>query len=378
MPKRLSSRSSHLPPDDTKRSKNELLRELRMLRRQYVNLKILENEQDRALAALKESQEKYRRIVETANDIIYRTDARGYFTYANHAAVRVIGYPIKEIIGKNYLDLIRPDYRKKAMRHYTMQTQGKMRSSYFEFPAITRSGAVVWLGQNVQLILQGKRIVELQAVARDITEVKHAEEMRAQLELQLRQAQKMESIGRLAGGIAHDFNNILGIILAHISLLDRSDLPSAQRIASIEAMTRTVARAKGMVSELLTLPRKGEPSLDYVDVGKAIEEFASVVEVTFPRSIPPDIRCARNLPGIDADPNQFHQLLLNLFVNATDAMPTGGTIEVRTEICPPTLLRKKFSGGEEKTYVGIWVKDTGMGMDEATRARIFEPFFSTN
>ena len=83
-----------------------------MLRRQYVNLKILEHEHDRALAALKESQEKYRRIVETANDIIYRTDARGYFTYANHAAVRVIGYPIKEIIGKNYLDLIRPDYRK--------------------------------------------------------------------------------------------------------------------------------------------------------------------------------------------------------------------------------------------------------------------------
>src|SRR3972149_3488826 len=94
MPKLLPSRSSPLPPDDTKRSKNELLRELRMLRRQYVNLKILEHEHDRALAALKESQEKYRRIVETANDIIYRTDARGYFTYANHAAVRVIGYPM--------------------------------------------------------------------------------------------------------------------------------------------------------------------------------------------------------------------------------------------------------------------------------------------
>ena len=204
MPKRPSSHSSNLPPDDRKRSKNELLKELRMLRRQYVSLKILEHEHDKALAALKESQEKYRGIVETANDIIYRTDARGNFTYANADATRVIGYPIREVLGKNYLELIRPDYRKKTFRHYAAQMERGTRSTYFEFPAITKNGAVVWLGQNVQLIMQGKKIIELQSVARDITEIKQAEEMRAQLELQLRQAQKMESIGRLAGGIAHE------------------------------------------------------------------------------------------------------------------------------------------------------------------------------
>jgi len=211
-----------------------------MLRRQYVNLKILKYEHDKALAALKESQEKYRRIVESASDIIYRTDERGYFTYANHAAVRIIGYPIKEILGRNYMELLRPDYRKKAYRHYTMQTEQRIPSTYFEFPAVSNEGETVWLGQNVQLIMQGKRIVELQAVARDITEVKRAEEERARLEVQLRQSQKMESIGRLAGGIAHDFNNILGIILAHVSLLERSDLPAEQKSSSIEALNRTV------------------------------------------------------------------------------------------------------------------------------------------
>ena len=240
MPNRLSTRPAKLPRDDNQRSKKELLKELRMLRRQYVNLKILKYEHDKALAALKESQEKYRRIVESASDIIYRTDERGYFTYANHAAVRIIGYPIKEILGRNYMELLRPDYRKKAYRHYTMQTEQRIPSTYFEFPAVSNEGETVWLGQNVQLIMQGKRIVELQAVARDITEVKRAEEERARLEVQLRQSQKMESIGRLAGGIAHDFNNILGIILAHVSLLERSDLPAEQKSSSIEALNRTV------------------------------------------------------------------------------------------------------------------------------------------
>jgi PAS domain S-box-containing protein len=112
------------PADDSRRSKEELLKELKKLRRLYVNLKILEYEHDKARAELKESQDKYRQIVETANDIIYRTDARGYFTYANHAAVRIIGYPLKEIIGKNYLELIHPEYRKRAMKHYSASRPG--------------------------------------------------------------------------------------------------------------------------------------------------------------------------------------------------------------------------------------------------------------
>ena len=377
MPKRPLSRSSHLPPDDSKRSKNELLKELKVLRRQYVTLKILEHEHDIALAALKESQEKYRGIVETANDIIYRTDALGNFIYANHAAVRIIGYPIREILGKSFLDFIRPDFRKRAMRHYSLQLEQRTRNTYFEFPAISKSGAVVWLGQNVQLIMQGKKIIELQSVAREITAIKQAEEMRAQLELQLRQAQKMESIGRLAGGIAHDFNNILGIVLAHVSLLERSDLPSQQKKASIDALNRTVGRAKGMVGELLTLARKSEPSFENLDVARAIEEFASVIKGTFPRSILLNIRHSPGVPGIDADPNQFHQLLLNLFVNARDAMPHGGTISVTMEECSWQSVRNRFSEAQEKTYVGIHVKDTGIGMDSATKTRIFEPFFST-
>jgi len=132
-----------------------------------------------------------------------------------------------------------------------------------------------------------------------------------------------------------------------------------------------------MVGELLTLARKSEPSLEYLDVEKAIREFAPVIEGTFPRSISLSIRCTRGLPGIDADPNQFHQLLLNLFVNARDAMPNGGKIEVTTEQYFGESVRMIFREAEETPYVGIRVKDTGIGMDESTRVRIFEPFFST-
>ncbi len=377
MPKSSSPRSTSSRKNDEERSREELLKELRSLRRQYVNLKILEYEHEKAVTALRESEDKYRQIVESANDIIYRIDPRGYFTYANHAAVRIIGYPLKEIIGRNYLEFLHPGSRKMAMKHYLIQTTQRIPTTYFEFQAVTKRGSTVWLGQNVQLILQGKKIVELQAVARDITELKEAERMREELELQLRQAQKMESIGRLAGGIAHDFNNILGIILAHGGILEKSDIPEKQRLSSLEAINKTVARAKNMVRELLTLARKTEPSLEQINVNKAIEEFLAVIEGTFPASVRFAVQCEKDLLWIEADSNQFHQLLLNLLVNARDAMPNGGTITVRTKAASQENVRERFHDAPDGSYVCIAVEDTGLGMDESTRTRIFDPFFST-
>lgn len=363
--------------NDARRTREELLSELTSLRRQYVNLKILEYEHERALGALRESEERYRQIVETATDIIYRISPRGYFTYANPVAVRIIGFSLNEIIGKNYLDLVQPEYRKKAVKHYLEQTTQRIPSTYFEFPAISKDGSIVWLGQNVQIVLRDNEIVELQAVARDLTERKKEEAKRQHLELQLLQAQKMESIGRLAGGIAHDFNNILGIILAYTNILENKNLPHEKIRMSLDAITRAIQRAKGMVRELLTLARKTEPSLEYVDVNKSIRDFSRMIMETFPKTIAFSMQYADQSPGILADPNQFHQVLLNLLVNARDAMPRGGTLEITTKLAPVESMKKDYPDARDVPYAMISVRDTGIGMDEQTRARVFEPFFST-
>lgn len=363
--------------DDAGKSRADLLAELGSLRREYVNLKILETEHERALAALREGEERYRQIVETATDIIYRISPEGYFTYANPVAVRIIGYDLREIIGKNYIDLVRPDFRKKAMRHYLHQTMNRIPSTYFEFPAMTKDGSEVWLGQNVQIILYENEIIELQSVARDLTEIRKAEEVRQQLELQLIQAQKMESVGRLAGGIAHDFNNILGIILAYTNLLGERNLPAEKFSLSLAAIQRAVERAKGMVRQLLTLARKGDPVLQYLDVNEAVQGFLQMIMDTFPRTIAFTSLLERSRPGVLADQNQFQQILLNLFVNARDAMPAGGTLEVKTAITEDPAVMKKFEREGATAGVRISVKDSGTGMDEATKARVFEPFFST-
>ncbi|MBI4417454.1 MAG: PAS domain S-box protein [Ignavibacteriales bacterium] len=374
------SASPAAPPsrdDDSAKSREELLRELSQLRREYVNLKILEEEHDRALAALREGEERYRQIVETATDIIYRISPEGYFTYANPVAVRIIGYDLNEIIGKNYIDLIRPDFRKKAIRHYLQQTRERIPSTYFEFPAMAKDGREVWLGQNVQIILYDDQIIELQAVARDLTEMRKAGEERQALELQLIQAQKMVSAGRLAGGIAHDFNNILGIILAYTNLLEERNLPPEKAQMSLDAITRAVERAKGMIRQLLTLARKSDPSLEYVEVNDAVKAFMHMITETFPRTIDFATAFDESNPGILADQSQFQQILLNLFVNARDAMPQGGRLEVSTLVVNEITMSKKFAQAQLTAYVSISVRDTGTGMDEATKARVFEPFFST-
>ncbi len=365
------------PSSDRDRTRDELLQELRELRREYVNLRILQDERDEAVQALRKSEERYRRIVESANDIIYRIDPKGFFMYANPCAERIMGYSLREIDGKNFVDFVRADYRKRVMRHYLQQAKGRIPVTYFEFPAIAKDGRQVWLGQNVQVILEGERIVELQAVARDITEIKKAEEERLNLERQFRQAQKMESIGRLAGGIAHDFNNILGIILAYTSILEGGRTSGKNSRMSLDAIRKAVERAKKMVKELLTLAHKSTPQLVYLDLNASVQDFTTMIMETFPRTIAFSVELDEDIPGILADSSQLDQVLLNLYVNARDAMEKGGTLTVTTSRWAGPRVREKFPAAEAEEYVCLTVSDTGIGMDETTRVKAFEPFFST-
>jgi signal transduction histidine kinase/ActR/RegA family two-component response regulator len=224
---------------------------------------------------------------------------------------------------------------------------------------------------------QSGRTYKIYGANQDITERKRAEETKRDLEAQLHQAQKLESVGTLASGIAHDFNNILGIILGHSSLLERLREDSNMHSESVAAIMKATQRGASLVKQLMLFARKAEPLLESVKINNIIGELTKLMQETFPKTIAISTSLQQDLPTIVADAGQIHQVLLNLFVNARDAMPSSGTLSISTRTIDGKAVSSRFSRATARQYVQIEVTDTGIGMDEATRQRIFEPFFTT-
>jgi len=194
----------------------------------------------------------------------------------------------------------------------------------------------------------------------------------------LRQAQKLESIGRLAGGIAHDFNNLLNIISAYATVLaEHGGTDEKKRTEGLEAIQRSVQRGSALVRQLLTFARKTDVVFGPVRLNAVVEEIVEILRATFPKEIVVEADLAPELPAIKADANQLHQAVLNLCVNARDAMPRGGTITVDTAQVDGDDLRGRFSDAAEKAYARLRISDSGLGMDNETRHRMFDPFFTT-
>jgi nitrogen-specific signal transduction histidine kinase/ActR/RegA family two-component response regulator len=201
-------------------------------------------------------------------------------------------------------------------------------------------------------------------------------EERRKLEEQLLQAQKMESIGVLAGGIAHDFNNILNIIQGYASTLSAPGVQIKQMEESLTVINKTVQRGSSLVQQLLTLARKNSLQLELVSINGLIQGLVSLIRQTFPKTIELGSVLEADLPPIRADRNQIEQALLNLCVNASDAMPDGGKLTFKTESVDGGTL-EGLGDDLEARYVCVEVSDTGKGMEESVRERIFEPFFTT-
>jgi two-component system CheB/CheR fusion protein len=322
----------------------------------------------RAQEEMRSAEARYRRLFETAREGIWTFDAKsGEVLDVNPFLVELLGYSREELVGKRVWELPVHSDPENVRRRFT-----SLRQSGYAYDAEqamrTRSGETV-LVEVISIIHLGKERLLAQSNIRDITE-------RRGLEAELRQVQKLESIGRLAGGIAHDFNNILNIISAYSAILARgaAELKQAQ---ATDAIDKAVNRGAALVRQLLTFARKGEVKFESVNLNTVAREVSQMMSETFPRNIHVATALQPNLPRIHADSSQIHQALLNLCVNARDAMPDGGNLRITTQSVAGDGAQGNAEEPTVQKYVRLSIADQGKGMDEETRSRLFEPFFTT-
>jgi two-component system cell cycle sensor histidine kinase/response regulator CckA len=323
--------------------------------------------------ALRDSEARYRRLFATAQDGILILDAKtGLITDVNPFLVKLLDYSRGEFLGKALWDIgLFKDI--EASKAAFRELQAKQYVRYEDLPLKTRGGRSI----NVEFVsnvyrVNGKKVI--QCNIRDITKRKSAE----QSEEQLRQTQKMEAVGQLAGGVAHDFNNLLGVILGYCEILEeRLDLAEPTRRMIVE-IHNSGKCAKDLTRHLLAFSRRQVLQPVFLDLNAIVNRIDTMLS----RLIGDDVELVgvlgRDLGTIKADPSQIEQVLMNLAVNARDAMPQGGriTIETANVEIDETYARQHLST-KPGPYVMLTVKDTGIGMDKETQSHIFEPFFST-
>jgi PAS domain S-box-containing protein len=331
---------------------------------------------------LQQSEKKYRELVENANSIILRMDTRGYITFFNEYAQRFFGYTEKEILGKNIRGTLLPD-EDSTEEDLMILSHGLTRNP--ELPAVRerdyvlKDGRTVWIAwTNRPIFDQEGNLNEILSIGHDLTGLKRAAQEKKHLEVQLQEAQKMEAIGTLAGGIAHDFNNILQAIFGYTQILLMKKHPNDPDYKNLEAIERSAQRASDLTKRLLIFGRKVESQLRPVDLEQEVIQVAKVLERTIPKMIRIELDLASEPGVINADPVQIEQIIMNLGVNARDAMPEGGTLRFQTRnVSLDAKYTDRHPGAVPGRYALLSVSDTGHGVSREIQDHIFEPFFTT-
>jgi two-component system cell cycle sensor histidine kinase/response regulator CckA len=333
-------------------------------------------------AALRESEERYRSVVEDQTEVISRFLSDGTFTFVNEVFCRFFGKTGRDLLGRKWqpqavpedVPLIEEQLRSLSPSNPVAVIENRIYSG---------SGQLRWMQfANRGLFDNEGRLVEIQSVGRDITDRKRAEEERLEMERKLLHKRKLESLGVLAGGIAHDFNNLLSVILGNLDLALQA-LPSVSPVREdIEQAVQASQRAVDLVRQMLAYLGKGLFVLKEIDLNNVVCETAALFGTTAARNVALNITTTPDLPLIKADERQIRQVVMNLINNASEAIGTNpGAITLGTGLleCDDAYLSR--SRVEEKPQAGrfvyVEVSDTGCGMDEDTQQRLFEPFFTT-
>ncbi len=314
------------------------------------------SERGRALEALERREEHYRSLIENSLDLISILSQDGTIRYASPSHERLLGYPAEELVGGNVLSFVHPDDAARVQSALVNGNNGRA----VECRAYHRDGSVRVLESFSRDLTHLAGVNGLVVNSRDITERKRLEE-------QLHHSQRLEAVGRLAGGVAHDFNNLLMVITGYSHmLLDAMHVSDPAR-QDLEQVVKASERATDLTRQLLAFSRRQGVRASLVDLNALVREMDRMLRRVLGEEIDFTTLLAPQLKTVRADPGQIEQVILNMVVNARDAMPSGGRL----------LLETRNSSTPGRDCVTLSISDTGVGMDAQVLSRIFEPFFTT-
>ena len=329
-----------------------------------------EENRKRAEDELRASDDRFRQIVQTAIEGIWVSDEKDCLTFVNHRVAEMLGYRPEEMLRRPMRDFIAPG----DLSEYETQLARRRQGEAGQFERRLRHKA----GHEVLAFISACPLFDSAFVFRggfamltDITE-------RRQLEMQLRQAQKLDSIGQLAGGVAHDFNNILAAIMMHLSLLQQHPNLDAETVDQIKELENETKRAANLTRQLLMFSRRSVMQVRVVDVNEVVQHLLKMLRRLLGEHITVQFEHHPEQLAVEADSGMLEQVVMNLVVNARDAMPKGGQVTITTRATEIDLDSvRHHSERRPGKFVTLAVADTGTGMDDATLKRIFEPFFTT-
>jgi two-component system, cell cycle sensor histidine kinase and response regulator CckA len=320
---------------------------------------------------LVEREELFRLITENAADMIAVVDAKGKRLYNSPSYERILGYTAEDLFDKTPLDQVHPE----DLERVTKASAEALRTgtgSNLEYRMRHKNGMWRTVESSTSTIAKAGQVEKLVIVNRDVTERKRLEE-------QFRQAQKMEAVGRLSGGVAHDFNNLLGVIIGYGEVVQEGTAAESPLRSCVEEMLKASHRASSLTRQLLAFSRQQVLDPRVLDLNAVVNDMEKMLK----RLISEDIHLKTDLDSglarIKADQGQIEQVVMNLVVNARDAMPSGGTLQISTcnFYMDENFVRRYPYPVQVGDYILLTVSDTGIGMDAATRTRVFEPFFTT-
>ncbi|MBI5115099.1 PAS domain S-box protein [Candidatus Poribacteria bacterium] len=329
-------------------------------------------ERKRAEERLRTSEEKYRTLLDTLEIGFYETDLAGNMIFFNKTICNLLGYSETELSGMNYRQLLDEKDRKTVFGVYDTVFKTGQSAKGFVYDVVSKDAKRIPHEASVTLVRDDRnQPVGFRGVTRDIT-------AKRQLEQQLLHAQKMESVGTLAGGIAHDFNNLLAGILGYSSLAKTKIPQERQVLKYLDTIEKSATRAAELTAQLLAFARGGKYDARVVDLNSIVKETLEIICRTFEKSIEIETDLLDSLPALEVDAGQMQQVLMNLCVNARDAMPDGGKLTIQTnKVFLTEDHARTYAIKQPGPYLSLSVSDTGLGMSKETMQRIFEPFFTT-
>jgi two-component system cell cycle sensor histidine kinase/response regulator CckA len=369
-----------LAVDAMKRGADDYLLKDRLARlgeavRRAMERRRLKRERGVAIEALRQSEERYRLVSEISSDYVYslsvEPDGSLLCEWITERFTRISGFTASEINFRGWRNLYHPEDHSVSDRHHSALLSGQ--SDSVELRILSRDGQARWVRLYGRPIRDEKsgRVVRIYGAAQDITGEK-------QLEHQLLQSQKMEAIGLLAGGVAHDFNNLLTIISGYGQILREQAEPPSPNAEYLDAILEAADRASQLTRQLLAFSRRQVLQIKLVDLNSIVAGVEKMLKRVIGEDIELRTVAGSNLGLVKVDPGQIEQVIMNLAVNARDAMPAGGRLSIETANAElDEAYFREHGAVEPGPYVMLAVSDTGGGMDQQTLARIFEPFFTT-